>query len=214
MRRTTAWSAASGYSGYWQMIRDFTAAHWNDTGDSSRYGAYGGCPPYCHNWDNSQSSCQANSNHCQWFGGLCSGAPSNGYYPCSSYWDEGSCYFAGCSWYDSECFQGRLHSGCYSSSPYTTYRKTYASEGKHGLYHTDSECEGGGLFGADACPADDDEYNMRNDKYGKLQNVGSFAQHANFDTYIQHPNGCKLTTSGVATPSARRPSTAPTSGRR
>ncbi len=189
VRRTTGWTSASGYSGYWQMIRDFTAAHWGSGAESSRYGAYGNCPPNCRNWDNNQSSCQANSNHCNWFGGLCAGSPSSGWYPCSSYWEEGSCYFAGCTWYDSACYQD-VDIGCYSTSPYSSYRTTYAAEGKHALYHTDSECDGGGFWGADDCPAH--EYNMRNSKSGKLQNVGSFSQHANFDTYIQHPNGCKL----------------------
>jgi hypothetical protein len=189
VQRTASWSLASGYSGYWQIIRDFTAAHWGDTGESSRYGAYGNCPPNCQIWDNSQSSCWANSNHCGWVPGLCTGFASEPWNSCYDYWDEGSCYFAGCTWYDSACFN-RVDIGCYSSYPVSSYRTLYASEGKHGLYHTDSECESGGLFGADACPFND--YDMRAYKGQKLQNVGSRYNHAAFDTYIQHPDDCKL----------------------
>ncbi|HEX2254178.1 MAG TPA: hypothetical protein VHQ65_12985 [Thermoanaerobaculia bacterium] len=189
VQRTTAWSSASGYAGYWRILRDFTAAHWGDSGDSSRYGAYGSCPPYCGSWDNSESQCNAHSNHCNWFPGLCSGVPSNHYGSCSQYWDEGSCYFAGCTWYDSSCYN-EVAIGCYSSSPVATYRTLYAAEGKHALYHTDNECENGGYFDADACPYN--AYDMRSSKGQKLQNVGSRSNHAGFDTYIQHPDGCKL----------------------
>jgi hypothetical protein len=106
---------------------------------------------------------------------------------CSSFWQEGDCYFAGCQWYDSSCSLSDT-AGCYSNSLATTARTTYASEWKHGLYHTDSECENGGLADADACPSN--SYDMRLYKAGKLQNIGSADFNSSFDTTIQHPDMC------------------------
>lgn len=74
VQRTASWSTAQTSPGSWQMIRDFTAAHWRaDKGESSRFGAYGYCAPYCHAYDNDEQSCWANSDYCSWFGGFCSG---------------------------------------------------------------------------------------------------------------------------------------------
>ena len=78
---------------------------------------------------------------------------------------------------------------CYSTSPRTARRTTYAAEGKHALYHTDSECDGGGVLGADECPRN--AYNMRTYVPGHLQNVGNSNVHS-VDTQIQHPDGCHL----------------------
>lgn len=190
VQRTASWSSASGYSGYWQMIRDFTAAHWGSGSwvDSSKMASYGHCGDYCGGWDNNESACISSSD-CSWQPGMCYGTASDPWDSCYNYWQEGNCYFAGCSWIDSNCAQGSTVP-CWSTYPKTSYVTLYAAEGKHALYHSDYECDNGGLFGADDCPSHD--YNLRWDKYGKLQNVGSFQEHANFDTYIQHPNGSKL----------------------
>ncbi len=186
--RTTSWSTASTSASYWQLIRDFTAAHWGTLVDSSRYGAYGYCPPYCHQWDNDQQACYSESQ-CGWFPGLCYGVPSQPWDNCSYYWQEGDCYFAGCQWQDSSCFPpSRLN--CYASSPVSSPRILYSAEGKHALYHTDSECDGGGFLSSDNCP--NNQYNLRSYKSGKLQNIGRYSNHGAFDTLIQHPDLCAL----------------------
>lgn len=188
VQRTTSWSTASGDASAWRVIRDFTSAHWQTLVDSSKIGAYGYCPPNCHNWDNDETSCQA-ASQCSWFPGLCTGQAT---YPgdfCSDYWQEASCYSAGCTWFDSSC-SPPSDVRCYSSSPRATQVTVYAAEGKHANYHSDSECDGGGFLNADDCPYN--SYNMRSYKGLLLQNVGNPDNHGNFDTIIQHPNGCNL----------------------
>lgn len=184
--RTTSWSTASGSVAYWQVIRDFTAAHWGASGDSSKYGAYGYCPPGCHSWDNSEELCKSHGQ-CLWFPGSCLGFSSQPGTTCSEFWQEGDCYFAGCTWFDPKCNPPEQLS-CYSTSPVASARTLYAAEGKHALYHSDSECDAGGF--SDDCP--NNSYDWWPYKSGKLQNVGNPESHAGFDTVIQHPDGCAL----------------------
>jgi len=193
--RTTSWSNAQYTADNWQMIRDFTAAHWRTDTDSSMYGEYGSCPPPCGQWDNDEQACHA-AGRCIWFPGLCIGGAGADYQPCSYHSDEGSCFFAGgsCQWIDSDCGV-RSDTRCYSSLPRTARWTGYAAEGKHGLYHTDSECDGGGVcvpfFGcSDECP--NNTYNMRDYISGLLQNVGNCTNHGSFDTTIQDPDNCRL----------------------
>lgn len=186
VQRTSPWSTASTNASAWQMIRDFTAAHWEVLGDSSVVGAYGYCAPACHSWNNDGSTCQAHSQ-CHWFPGLCSGTSSQLGTICSNLHDQGECYFSGCTWHASSC---NSTSTCYSTSPRTAQKDTYASEGKHGLYHSDGECSGGGFLAADDCPTN--AYDMRVYKTGKLQNVGNDASHLSADTVMQYPDGCGL----------------------
>jgi hypothetical protein len=192
VQRTSPWTYAQGSADSWQVIRDFTAAHWRDRGDSSRYAAYGTCSPYCRGYDQNETACQANSSYCSWFGGFCSGGSGDDHMPCSYNYDEGSCYFAGgsCHWLPSQCSPTTSLPVCQTTSPVTTYRTLYSSEGKHGLYHSKSECDSGGYLSADACPYN--QYDMRWYKGQLLQNVGSATNHVNFDTTIQYPDKCGL----------------------
>jgi len=185
LQRTAPWATASADSSAWQLIRDFSAAHWGTSGDSSRMVSYGYCPPECSFFG--QAACQSHSQ-CSWFQGLCTGTSTQPGVICSQQWDAESCQFSGCRWLPPTCGnRGDVH--CYSTSPRTTYNVLYASERKHGTYHSDSECDSGALT-ADECPSN--AYDMRVYKTGKLQNVGSYTNHAAFDTVLQAPDQCGL----------------------
>lgn len=190
LRRTSSWPVAQGDASQWQIIRDFTAAHWKGGfAESSRYGAYGYCPGSCSRWNNDEISC-SQSLGCafmagQCFGGLSSSGPN--YYPCNSYSDGYSCSAAGCQWQPSQCLQNLF---CYSVSPVSAHRTLYASEKKHATYHSDGECDSGGFFGADECP-NDNPVNLRDYKGNLLQNIGN-PEAASSDYYIQHPDRCQL----------------------
>lgn len=178
LQRTASWAIAGADSNAWQLIRDFTAAHWTETTDSSRMVSYGYCPPQCSGF--AEGGCLSRSQ-CHWFAGFCIGS-----YGCGNYWEQESCQFAGCQWLPPSCGNnGDVH--CYSTSPRTTRNVLYASERKHGLYHSDSECDSG-AWTADECPSN--IYDMRNDKEGKLQNIGKSDNYWAFDTTLQHPNLC------------------------
>jgi hypothetical protein len=181
LQRTASWAIAGSDSTAWQLIRDFTAAHWGTTTDSSRMVSYGYCPPQCAGF--AEAGCLSHSQ-CRWFAGFCTGS----YYDCGYYWEQEPCQFSGCRWLPPGCFDnGEVH--CYSTTPRTSRNVLYASERKHGLYHSDAECDSG-AWSADECPSN--IYDMRNDKEGKLQNVGSYQDHAAFDTSIQSPDLCTL----------------------
>jgi hypothetical protein len=193
--RTTLWPVASSDPTSWQMIRDFTAAHWRDTADSSRVGEYSYCPPQCSAWSNDETACR-NNGRCIYFPGFCTGGVDAQQMSCSSYSDNASCYFAGgsCHWLASSCGSPSSVT-CYSTSPRTTYWTAYAAEGKHGLYHTDAECDGGGICvpGAgcsDECPTN--SFNMRDYISGKLQNAGNSSASTALDLFMQDPDKCRL----------------------
>jgi hypothetical protein len=186
VQRTAPWVTASADSSSWQLIRDFTSAHWGTTTDSSRMVSYGYCPPEC-TFFNNQSTCTTHSQ-CGWFQGFCSGASSQPGVSCGEQWDQESCQFSGCRWLPPSCYnRGDVH--CYSNSPLTTYNTLFSSERKHGLYHSDSECDSG-AWSADECPSN--AYDLRWYKDGKLQNVGSSGNHGAFDTVMQAPDMCGL----------------------
>jgi hypothetical protein len=187
VQRTTDWATASTSASYWRMIRDFTAAHWSTDGDSSRYGAYGHCPPPCGAYANDEQSCTANSKWCSWSRSLCYGISNQPGDSCINHWEQEDCRSYGCYWKASSC-TAPVAILCDSSTPVTTAPNFYAAERKHGIYHTDWECEMGGLFDADACPYN--AYNLRNYKGQKLQNVGTEFAHS--DSIIQYPDGCYL----------------------
>lgn len=69
-----------------------------------------------------------------------------------------------------------------------TTQTLYCAESKHALYHSDDECDGGGVSGSDDCP--NNEYNLRDWKEGLLENVGNWDSHAAFDTTILGPSHC------------------------
>ena len=189
LQRTAPWATAAGSASSWQLIRDFTSAHWGTPTDSSRMVSYGYCPPECTGFS-SESSCTSH-NQCSWFQGFCAGTSSSspGTY-CGNEPDQESCQFSGCRWLPPSCNnRGDVH--CYSTSPRSTYNVLYASERKHGLYHSDSECDSGAAT-ADECPSN--VYDMRADKANLLQNIGGVGSvdHVDFDTDLQAPNGCAL----------------------
>jgi len=66
--RTQSWPIAAGNAGYWQMVRDFTAAHWGTSVESSVDGAYGYCQPNCSAWDNYGETCMQKAA-CGWYPG-------------------------------------------------------------------------------------------------------------------------------------------------
>lgn len=182
LRRTTAWSSAQSSSSDWQMIRDFTSAHWGaGSSESSEVGVYGDCPNECSSMNNDPTACSSQSS-C-FAGGYCQGVHGG----CYSQTSQSACQgTGGCNWV-SVCVEA-FDWDCHSSSPLTTYKTVYASESKHALYHTDGECDGGGWYGSDDCP--NNQYNLRSYKSGKLQNVGRLYYSSNFDTVIKAPNNC------------------------
>jgi len=202
LRRTTSWDIARTDASQWQLIRDYTSAHEGSSAESSVMGAYGQCPRDCHQWDEDETSCRANSqgNACIWAPGICYGGASSTYEPCTWFTDEGSCYFAGgsCRWHKSSCGRSDVV-GCYSSTALPTYATLHSAEKTHALYHTDAECDSGGFNpigiggGPDDCP---DWYlvSLRDYKANLLQNVGNLNNYSAFDTTLQHPdpNACYL----------------------
>ncbi|HKI06517.1 MAG TPA: hypothetical protein VKK31_31365 [Thermoanaerobaculia bacterium] len=187
VQRTTDWTTASTSATYWQMVRDFTAAHWNTSGDSSRYGAYGKCPVICSSYNSNEQGCTANSKWCSWQRSLCYGIADYQNLPCINHWEQEDCRASGCSWKASSCV-APVRIACDSTTPVTVAPTFYAAERKHGVYHTDQECEQGGLFSADTCPYN--QYNLRSYKGQKLQNVGTETWHS--DSIIYSPGGCSL----------------------
>lgn len=188
VRRTAPWSTAQSSPSSWQLIRDFTAAHWGESSDSVQ-GQYGLCGPSSCN-GLGQSQCNANPSYCSWFPGFCSGGVGANYESCGNQPDQESCAFAGgsCRWLPAGC-GARLNWKCYSATAVTGARTIYVAEGKHAAYHTKGECDSGGFFGADACPHN--QYNLRSYKRQWLQNVGS-TTHPALDATMQHPNFCAL----------------------
>jgi hypothetical protein len=171
--RTQAWSVAQASSGYWQMIRDFTAAHWGTSVDSSVYGAYGACPSQ--------------------YAGSCSGIPdpSSGERSCYRMTSYEWCASSGCQW----TFSCQVPPACYSSQPAPGAVTLYASEKKHATYHSDSECDHGGFQwywgeGEDECP-NTDLYSLRSFMGDLLQNVGNSSVQS-VDKLMQYPDMCAL----------------------
>lgn len=199
VRRTTSWSSAQSDANQWQLVRDFTAAHWGAPfgADTSRFGAYGHCSPNCRMWDNNQSSCLSQSQSaggrgCTWFGGMCSGGSDAYYQPCSWNSDEGSCYFAGgsCRWIKSQC--NPIAAVCDQTAALTGPPTLWVAQSKHGAFHSKVECDSGGFWDYDSCNNSNPPYNLRNYKGQLLQNVGSSTQNASFDTTLQFPNKCSI----------------------
>jgi archaellum component FlaF (FlaF/FlaG flagellin family) len=185
IQRTAPWASASADSQAWQLIRDFTSAHWGSLTDSSRMVSYGYCPPECSGLG--ATACRSHSQ-CGWFSGLCTGQANQFGVQCGQQPSAESCQSYGCRWLPPTCGnRGEVH--CYSASPLATNNTVYASERKHGNYHSVAECNSG-AWTADQCPSS--AYNLRSYKEGKLQNVGGplAANHAAFDTDMQAPDLC------------------------
>lgn len=181
LRRVTPWSSAQYSAGDWRLIRDFTTAHWGTSSDSSKVGAYGDCPLPCSAFTNDPQGCNARPTCAAT--GWCSGGNW-----CSGIGDGASCQNAGCSW-TPLCMQ-RFAWACLNGTGLTGQTTVFAAESKHGLYHSDADCDNGGFWGADDCPTN--QFDMREAKAGKLQNVGNANSAGGLDTVIQHPNMCDL----------------------
>jgi hypothetical protein len=185
LQRNAPWSTASTNIASWQMIRDFTSAHWGTgLGDFSSVGAFGYCAQGCGRWDDDQQGCYDHPE-CEFFPGQCSGQSSQLGTSCYQLHDEGDCFFAGCSWTASDCYSKAT---CDSTTPLTAAQTRYAAEGKHALYHTDGECDSGAYW-TDECPTN--QYNMRDYIQGKLQNIGEDGALGNFSPWIRHPDGTR-----------------------
>jgi hypothetical protein len=186
--RSTDWATASNNTGYWSLIRDFTAAHWGTGGDSSILGTYG--DRGCEQWSSDATTCRAHSGRCEYWGSNgCFGTPIDPkYFSCEIISSSAQCYVAGCTWLSPLCANRGVVQ--YSTTRLAGPPILYVSEGKHGTYHTDGECEAGGLY-QDACP--NNQYDLRPYAVaGRLQNIGNASCTNAFDRTIQHPNFCAL----------------------
>jgi len=181
LRRSPFWQGAPDDPDGWEMFRDFTAAHWGALGDSSKVGAYGYCPPPCPTHNHDSRTCNARSS-CRFFGSC------GGYSGCSALLTEGECHARNCVW-TPVCANGFAWE-CYRDWPMDTNVPLFSAERKHAVYHTDDECDGGGWLGTDDCPIN--QYDMREWKENRLQNVGNVDSHAAFDTKILQPGYCGL----------------------
>jgi hypothetical protein len=200
---------AQADSSRWSMIRDFTAAHWTSSVESSGFGARGYCPSGCGGSTQAAcdggylchftpamcmgtaiaSSCSAPDQGtcqmiqgCSWLAGRCTrtGPP-----PDCLGWDFSECTnIPGCRWLQQHCDE---MISCDSASPVPSYQTYYASEGKHALYHSDGECDSGGFFWADNCGSN--QYGARPYAVDRalLQNVGASSNHWLFDTTVAEP---------------------------
>jgi hypothetical protein len=162
----------------WEMIRDFTSAHWGSGSDSSVTGAYS-CPLPCDKLSNDPVACNARST-CR-ATGFCSGWSS-----CGGFLNQKDCQRSGCNWTPS-CVK-KFPWECYSGDPLEAQATVFCAESKHALYHTDDECDSGGDLYSDDCP--NNQYDMRDWKEGRLQNVGNADYHADNDVTIQQPSQC------------------------
>ncbi len=181
LRRDPASTIPADDPAAWQMIRDFTSAHWGDAWfESSRVAAYGFCQSCSETTD--LAACDARSSchpvgYCQ------------GWSLCPNYYSQSSCQSAGCTWLQT-CHMS-YNWGCDRAQPFDANTTIFAAESKHALYHSDSRCDSGGLWNSDDCP--NNQFDLRDFKAGHLlQNVGQSWNHTAFDTTIQDPSGCGL----------------------
>jgi len=161
VKRTTDWETAKTRPSAWQLIVDFTSAHYGTDSllcspDSSILGRYGGVPKSCfgmYGYDatrcNADGDCQMNymsTPHCE--------------NRCTPPWAVGS-------------------------APLSTRTTLYISEGKHANYHSLNACDNGSCS-FDACP--NHNINLRNGKKcHTLQNVGNSANSTAFRRTIRRP---------------------------
>jgi hypothetical protein len=160
-KRNSAWSTAKTHPADWQLIGDFTSAHFGTSGgicpaessDAARYGvnAKDCFTLYGYNY----SACLADTD-CK-----------------MNYMSTPHC--------ENNCFS----IGLGARSSYTTI---YVSQGKHGMYHSVSACSGGGCAGTDSCNANSG-IDLRTGKTCfNLQNVGNSNASTAFKRTIRTPN--------------------------
>lgn len=180
LRKNPFWQGSSFDPAAWEMFRDFTSAHWGyGLSDSSRVAAYGHCPQPCGDLDSRPRDCNARPT-C-YAGGTCSGWGS-----CGGFTSESECLARACTW--TPTCNRKFNWACDRDWPLDANTTLFCAESKHALYHSDDECDGGGFWNSDDCP--NNQYDLRDWKIGKLQNVGNPSSHAAFDTKIQHPSHC------------------------
>jgi hypothetical protein len=173
------WTGMPDDAERWMMFRDFTAAHWGALGDSSKVAAYGLCPEPCSAYDDDPRSCNARST-CK-STGVCSGASY-----CPSFGNETDCENRNCTWTPSCIPEFRW--GCSANWPKDAHARIFCAESKHALYHSDEECDAGGFAWTDDCP--NNQFDLRDSKEHRLQNVGNWLSHAAFDTTILGVDQC------------------------
>lgn len=154
VHRGPDWSEAQNDAADWFLLRDFTAAHWGSgavlgySAESSRFAGYGMCVQ-CFLYSGWATGC-ADDPACTVITPVC--VPIENEYSERPY-------------------------RCYSTVLGASERVLYSSEGKHALYHSDSECDAGGVDvgtgGADECPSN--AFDMKDHIAGLLQNVGDLA---------------------------------------
>jgi hypothetical protein len=158
VRRTTDWSTARTSTWSWRVIRDFTAAHWTASFGESSVTGFYG---HCTNRcaTKSDSACKADPD----------------------------CQVVSYGWGMNFCLP-KLDIACYSDTSVPWYLTLYSAESKHGLYHTDAECDSGGFHGSDDCP--NNQYDMRQVKGGLLANAGQPWANSAFDGQIVNIDAC------------------------
>ena len=102
-----------------------------------------------------------------------------------------------CFYYLGLCMEISNGQTCYSSEGRLNPPRLYASVGKHALYHTKSECDGGGKLGADSC--EDGVYDAHCYIANLLQNAGDLEQRHYIDGTISAPDCSTYSLDGTAT---------------
>jgi hypothetical protein len=164
VKRTTDWATAKTRPGGWQLIVDFTSAHFGTdspfpfcSSDSSVLGRYGGIPKSCF------STYGYDATRCL---------------------QDGDCQMNFMS--TPHCENRCSPPSAVGSAPLASRATLYISEGKHANYHSLTACENGAFCGFDACP--NHNINLRNGKKcHTLQNVGNPNNFAAFRHTIHRP---------------------------
>jgi hypothetical protein len=164
VHRDQFYTTARTAAHHWRLLRDYTAAHQGERffDSSKKVGAYGCCPT---------TSCRSYSpTECRQHATRCTVVPLAGRDLCTERED----------W------------NCYALSRRYAYNTLYASEGKHALYHSVSECDDGALH-FDSCGHN--AYDMRDYKdthllqnIGRVPRVFNIVDLTSFDHTMQHPS--------------------------
>lgn len=180
LRRTGSWIDSQNKPELWEMIRDFTSAHWGaGSWDSSRVGIYGNCAS-CGHLSDDPAACNA-APGCS-HSGFCTGAINQ----CLHMGSQQNCESIGACTWNGGCFRSQ---GCDDEEPKKEFVTLFSAESKHALYHSDDECDSGANW-FDDCP--NNHFDMRTVKDRMLQNVGNFLHHDKSDVTIKHPDRCHL----------------------
>jgi hypothetical protein len=123
LKRTVAWDTAKTRPSSWQLIGDFTSAHFGTSTDSSSVARYGVALKSCFGlYGYDANRCMADL--------------------------ECRMNFMSTPHCEDACFSISA-----SGTPLSSRATIYASEGKHAMYHSLAACDAGGFGGADFCQA-------------------------------------------------------------